>query len=129
MIPLSKVIEDHGLYHPHSMDNSFEYVITLPQRTSFMTGQGSDTGSYTLENMELEYETITVPEFPAEVNSNRPVGHCHTITYEMEELDKASTIQNININLPRKSMPGIVLLFKCKTLSDSEEFVYPNMVK
>lgn len=33
----------------------------------------------------------------------------------------------MNINLPRKSMRGIVLLFKNKTLSDGEKFVYPNV--
>ena len=44
-----------------------------------------------------------------------------------EEWDKASTIQNMNINLPRKSMRGIVLLFKNKTLSDGEKFVHPNV--
>ena len=119
MIPLSKVIEDHGLYHPHSMNNSFEYVITLPQRTSLMTGQDLDTRSHKRENMELEYETMIVPQLSAEVSSNRPVGHCNTITYEIEELDKASTTQNININLPRKSMRDIVLLFKGKILSDT----------
>ena len=81
-----------------------------------MVVQGSETRSYTLENMELEYETITNPELSAEINSK----YCTdwSLSYEYvtlmrtEEWNKASTIQNMNINLPRKSMRGIILLFK-----------------
>ena len=39
---------------------------------------------------------------------------------------KASTIQNINVNVPRKSMKAIIPLFKDKN-SDNEFFPYPNL--
>ena len=39
---------------------------------------------------------------------------------------KATTVQNINVNVPRKSMKAIVLLFKDDS-SDSESFVFPSL--
>ena len=77
------------------------------------------------------HETITSPELSAEISSKYSTGRYqsyeHVTLMRTEEWDKPSTIQNMNINLPRKSMRGIVLLFKSKTLSDSEEFVYTNI--
>jgi hypothetical protein len=43
--------------------------------------------------------------------------------------DKDSTIINENINIPRKSMSAIVLLFTNGARTDSEEYVYPNIDK
>ena len=43
------------------------------------------------------------------------------------EWDKSSTLIKETINLPRKSMKAVVLLFRNKTVKDSEEYVYPNI--
>ena len=45
------------------------------------------------------------------------------------EWSKDSTIINETINVPRRSMKAIVMLFTNKTKTDSEEFVYPNIEK
>ena len=45
------------------------------------------------------------------------------------EWSKDSTIFNETINVPRKSMKAIVMLFTNKTKTDSEEYVYPNIEK
>ena len=43
------------------------------------------------------------------------------------EWDKDNTLINETINLPRKSMKAVVLLFGNKTITNSEEYVYPNI--
>ena len=40
-----------------------------------------------------------------------------------------STLINENINVPRKSMRGIVILFTKAATTDSEEFVYSNITQ
>ncbi len=40
---------------------------------------------------------------------------------------KDSTIENETINFPRKSLRAVVMLFRNKTVTDSEEFVFPNI--
>ena len=57
-ICLDRIISDHGLYTPFQMNN-FRYTITLPQSTEILVAQtGEALGSYSLENLKLEYETI-----------------------------------------------------------------------
>lgn len=34
-----------------------------------------------------------------------------------------------NINIPRKSMGGIVMLFRKTSVADSKKFVYPNITE
>ena len=58
-LKLEKILSDHGLYAPYGMINNFQYVITLPKSSEIMVAQsGENVGNYTLENLELEYETI-----------------------------------------------------------------------
>ena len=58
-ICLDKIIHDHGLYAPFFINNNFHYVLTLPESNEVTTVQSGQTlGSYTLENLQLQYETI-----------------------------------------------------------------------
>ena len=45
------------------------------------------------------------------------------------EWSKDSSIINETINVPRRSMKAIVMLFMNKTKTDNEEYVYPNIEK
>ena len=51
----------------------------------------------------------------------------HATLMKTTEWNKSSTLINETINLPRKSMKAVVLLFRNKTVTDSEEYVYPNI--
>lgn len=131
-VQLNKILEDHGLYAPYNMNNNLRYVITFPKASDIMVAQsGSAVAGYTLENLELEYETIESQEVTDEVSSlytsGRSLSYEHVTLMKTVEWDKGSTLVNENINLPRKSMKAIVLLFTNKTKTDSEEFVYPNI--
>ena len=58
-ICLDKIIRDHGLHAPFHMNNNFRYVLILPESNEVMTVQANQTlGTYTLEDLQLEYETI-----------------------------------------------------------------------
>jgi hypothetical protein len=45
------------------------------------------------------------------------------------EWSKDSTIINETINVPRRSMKAIVMLFTSMVKTDSEEYIYPNIEK
>ena len=134
-LQIDKILEDHGLYAPFGMNSNFQYIITLPTAASIMTAQGgSSVGTYTLENLELEYESIQNSDIAVEVTGNystgRSLSYEHATLMKTVEWDKALTLVNENVNLPRKSMKAIALLFVKKTGRDgSEEFVYPNIEK
>ena len=131
-IKLGKILEDHGLYSPYSMINNLQYTITLPQASEVMKAQtGEAVEGYTLENIELEYETIENQELANDATEIYEVGKSldfdHVTLMKTSEWDKDSTLVNETINLPRKSMKAVVLLFKSKTPSGSEEYLYPNI--
>ena len=130
-IKLGKILEDHGQYTHHSMTNNLQYI-TLPKATDIMVSQsGQSVGGYTLENLELEYETVENQDLVNDVISGyvagRSLSYEHATLMRTTEWDKSSTLVNKTINLPRKSMKAVVLLFRNKTVTDSEEYVYPNI--
>ena len=70
-----RIIEDHGLYAHFGMMNSFQYILTLPKATHIMVAQsGSIFGTYSLENLELEYETIENEGVASDVFSSYSTG-------------------------------------------------------
>ena len=103
---LDRIIEDHGLCAPLGMMNSFQYILTLPKAMDIMVAQsGSTVGTYSLENIELEYETI----------ENESVASVVSSSY--------STSRSLI-----KSMRAIVCLFsKTTSPTDSEEYLFPNI--
>ena len=131
-IKLGKILEDHGLYAPYSMINNLQYSITLPSASEIMKAQsGEAVEGYALENLELEYETIENQELANEATEIYETGKSldfdHVTLMKTTEWDKDSTLINETINLPRRSMKAVVLLFKSKTPSGSEEYLYPNI--
>ena len=131
-IKLGKILEDHGLYAPYSMLNNLQYSITLPSASEIMNAQsGEAVEGYSLENLELEYETIENQELANEATEIYETGKSldfdHVTLMKTTEWDKDSTLVNETINLPRRSMKAVVLLFKSKTPTESEEYLYPNI--
>ncbi|CAB4005170.1 Hypothetical predicted protein [Paramuricea clavata] len=132
--PIVKIIADHGLYTPFYMNNNPMYILTLPQSDEIMTAQGGEAkGNYKLDNLELEYETIENDALAGEVSrmysTGRSLSYKHVTLMRTSNWDKDLTIVNENINIPRKSMSAIVLLFTNRVRTDSEEYIYPNIDK
>ena len=131
-IKLGNILDDHGLYAPYSMINNLQYSITLPSASEIMKAQsGEVVEGYSLENLELEYETIENQELANEATEIYETGKSldfdHVTLMKTTEWDKDSTLINETINLPRRSMKAVVLLFRSKTPSESEEYLYPNI--
>ncbi|CAB3991354.1 Hypothetical predicted protein [Paramuricea clavata] len=132
--PIDKIIADHGLYTPFYMNNNPMYILTLPQADEIMTAQGGEqVDGYKLDNLELEYETIENDTLASEVSrmysTGRSLSYKHVTLLRTSNWDKDLTIVNENINIPRKSMSAIVLLFTNRVRTDSEEYIYPNIDK
>ena len=133
-IRINKILKDHGLYAPHNMANDLQYVITLPTAVEIMNAQGGESvEGYTLENIELEYESIDNIDLARKAEnlygSERELSFEHVTLMKKTEWSKDSTIINETINVPRRSMKAIVMLFTNKTKTDSEEYIYPNIEK
>lgn len=113
---------------------NFEYHITLPSANKLMVAQdGEDIGNYKRTDIHLEYEIIESMELAervrGEYNIGRALGYDYITLLETKVWNKDSTRQNITINIPRKSLKALVMLFTKNDSKDSEEFVFPNLKK
>ena len=73
------------------MNNNFRYIITLPQSSEILVAQSGQTlGSYSLENLELEYETIENQAIANSVSSE--YGSGHSLSYEHITLMKKNCL-------------------------------------
>ena len=132
-IPLGKILADHGPYAPYGMFD-FEYRITLPKSEKIMKAQsGQEKGSYKLTDLRLEYEVIESENLVREVKDRymvgRSLGYDYTTLLKTLSWNKDSTLEVIDINIPRKSLKALVLLFTEAGKDDSEHFPFPNLEK
>ena len=115
-IPLGKILCDHSPYAHRTAMCDFEYRITLPQSKKIMKAQdGKDVGEYKLTDMHLEYEIIDsedpVREVKDQYSVGRSLGYDNTTLLKTLPWSKSRTREVIDVNIPRKSMKAIVLLF------------------
>ena len=125
-IKLGKILEVYGPYAPYDMSH-VEYRIKLPESSKVLLAQtGESIGTYKLTDIKLEFETIEGEKLANQVKSEYETGrqlwYDHTTLLKTFEWKKDSTKQVIDVNIPRKSTRGVVLLFMKKNPTDSEEF-------
>ena len=131
-IPLSKILGDHGPYAPYGMFD-FEYRITYPQSKKILKAQTNENkGEYKLTDLHLEYEIIESEDLVREVkdqyNIGRSLGYDYTTLLKTLSWKKDSTREVIDVNIPRKSMKAIVLLFTKANADDSENFPFAKLL-
>ena len=132
-IPLGKILCDNGPYAPYGMCD-FVYDITLPKSDKIMKAQANEeTGTYKLTDLQLEYEVIKSEGLAASVrgtyNTERSFPYNYSTLLKTLPWSKDSTLEVIDINIPRKSMKAVVLLFTKKDAEDSEDFPFPNLTQ
>ena len=125
-IKLGKILEGYGPYAPYDMSH-VEYRIKLPEPSKVLLAQtGEKIGTYKLTDIKLGFETIEGEELANQVKSEYKAGRqlWYDLTTLLKTLEwkKDSTNQVIDVNIPRKSMRGVVLLFTKKNPTGSEEF-------
>ena len=135
-VPLDHpVLNDHGVFYPKALPNhlfkltfaSLEYIVIYADVTK--------TLNYTITNLELEYQCIASDRLAEQAKVSYQTGK--GFFYENILLHKIFTIStpndsfiNENINLPRRSMTGILCLFTESNTAgtrDPEKFVSPDI--
>lgn len=114
------------------MNNNFRYVITLPSSSEILKVHARQIlGNYSLENLQLEYETVDNQDIVNQISNLYSLGRSlsseHLTLMKTVVWSSSSTLINENINIPRISMSGIVMLFRSTSVTVSEVFVYPNI--
>ena len=132
-IKIEKILNNQGLFAPSALNGGVEFNFKTPDASDIMIAQsGESVDGYSLKEPKLIHESIESPEMYSQAVTNY-TGTEFTFT-DISYLkptnwfkDQTSVVETINV--PRKSMRAIVILFKYADTEDSEEYVYPNITK
>ena len=136
-IPLNHpILNDHGVFYPKALDHHLIFEITLaPINDIVVYSDTTKTPSYSIKNLELEYSSISSEYLAREAQAAYQVGK--GFFYENVTLHKTFTFSiggdgviNQHINLPRRSMTGILCLFTLPFAAgarNSENFYNPGI--
>ena len=132
-IKLEKILNNQGLFAPSALNGGIEFNFKTPDASDIMIAQsGESVGGYALKEPKLIYESIESPEMYSQAaadytNTEFPFMDISYLKPTNWLKDQTSIVETINV--PRKSMRAIVILFKHVDTEDSEEYVYPNITK
>ena len=130
------ILKDHGVFYPKALDHQLIFEITLaPVHDIVVYSDTTKTPTYKITNLEMEYSCISSEYLAREAQAAYQVGK--GFFYENVTLHKTFTISrptdsviNQHINLPRRSITGILCLFVIPYVGgarDSENFFNPGI--
>jgi len=138
-IPINHpILDSHGVFYPKALRNTLTFEITLPPHASItISSDLSKSYTYDLSNIELEYECIVSEDLAREAQVAYQVSkgfyYENILLHKTFTIDKAATtVVNEHVNIPRRSMTGILCLFTESYTAgarDTEKFVNPNITK
>jgi hypothetical protein len=132
-IKLGKIFKDQGLFAPGALNGNVEYIFKTPRASEIMVAQsGEGVGNYALKEVELIYESIESPDAysPAAMEYSDTDFPFEDINYiRPTSWGKDQTKVAEAINVPRRSMRAIVMLFSYESTVDSEDYIFPNITR
>ena len=132
-IKLGKILNNQGLFAPSALNGGVEFNFKTPDASDIMIAQsGESVGGYALKEPKLIYESIESPEMYSQAAADYtktefPFMDVSYLKPTNWLKDQTSIVETINV--PRRSMRAIVILFKLADTEDSEEYIYPNITK
>ena len=138
VIPLDfETRSTHGVFYPRVLGSELQFEVTLADTTNILQGMDSAISGavdpYKMTNIELQYETIHSDTLArsaiAEYSASKAFLYDHITLYKnFSFLDKRTELITQTVNIPRRSLTGLLLLFVKPFVAgkrDSEAFVDP----
>ena len=128
-IPLDfELLETHTPFYQAGL----EYEITFNEYNKIIKSTDADS-SYTIKNICLEFDMVSDLELARQIRqqySNKMVIlYDRILRHRRITKNKADTLWNININVPARSMKGILMLFEDPERESTEHFYNPKIEK
>ena len=129
------ILTDHGVFYPQALYNDLVFELTLAPAHQVVKGSDASKLVYKLENIQLEYEVILSETLADEALSTYKNGKEFAYDLVMREMvvpitRGSDSRLNLRINLQRRSLKGILLLFINPFVSgakDTEQFFNPDI--
>ena len=134
-VPLDfELLESHMPFHQAALGDRLEYELTFNDYSRVIKSTGD--GSYTIDNICLEFDKVTNESLARNIRNQYDgrlaILYDRVLRHRKIKADKSDTLWNINLNVPARSMKGVLMLFEdpaaaCKR--DTEAFYNPQITK
>ena len=116
-IPLDfELLESHMPFYQSALGDRLEYELTFNDYSRVIKATGDTTASYTIENISLEYDMVTELELARMIRDQYTrrlaILYDRVLRHRKLTKNKSDTLWNINLNVPARSMKGILMLFE-----------------
>ena len=133
-----ELLESHMPFYQSTLGDRLEYELTFNDYSRVIQAAGDTNASYHIGGISLEYDTVTLPEL-ARMIDNQYKGRLailydRVLRHRKMTMDKSNTLWNINLNVPARSMKGILMLIENVAAQqpfarNTEAFYNPQITK
>ena len=126
------------LFYQSTLGDRLENELTFNDYSRVIQDTGDANDSYHIGGISLEYDMVTLPEL-ARMIDNQYKGRLailydRVVRHRKMTMDKSSTLWIINLNVPARSMKGILMLLKNVAAQqpfarNTEAFYNPQITK
>ena len=136
-IPLDfELLESHAPFYQSGLGDRLEYELTFNDHSRVIEATGDPNASYTIDGISLEFDQVTQSELARQIRQQYAgrlaILYDRILRHRRIAFDKSQTLWNININVPARSVKGILMLFEDPAAAfqrDTEEFYNPGITK
>ena len=132
-IPLDfEILETHMPFYQAGLGDRLEYELTFNDYNKVI--KSSDTNAtYTIKNICLEFDMVSdttlAEQIRNQVSGKMVVLYDRILRHRKIAKNKSDGLWNINLNVPARSMKGILMLFEDPDRTDTESYYNPNIIK
>ena len=132
-IPLDfELLETHMPFYQAGLGDRLEYELTFNDYDKVISSTDADS-SYVISNICLEFDMVTDSELARQIrqqfSGRMAILYDRILRHRKITKKKSDTLWNINLNVPARSMKGILMLFEDPDKTSTEDFVNPNITK
>ena len=138
-IPLDfELLESHVPFYQSALGDRLEHEVTFNDYSRVIRATGDADASFRVDNLSLEYDMATQPELARMIanqyNGRFAILYDRILRHRKISKDKSDTLWNINLNVPARSMKGVLMLFEGVAAQqpfarNTEAFYNPKITK
>lgn len=132
-IPLDfELLETDMPFYQAGLGDRLEYELTFNDYGKVIKSTDKDS-KYVISNICLEIDTVSNETLARQINDNysdhTTILYDRILRHRKIIKDKSDTLWNINVNVPARSMKGILMVFEDPDRESSEQYYNPGIEK
>lgn len=132
-IPLDfELLETHMPFYQSGLGDRLEYELTFNDYDKVIHSTDADA-KYKIKNICLEFDMVSdtglAEQIRQQVDGKMVILYDRILRYIKMTKNKTDTVWNINLNVPARSMKGILMLFEDPERTSTEAYYNPKITK